>query len=107
MGGSREVCIIADVPSTSSRLVRLGVASSSVPLVGAAKSDLWLSLGGASAEEVPRQQTSLEWLGHVRSVTHYDEGDKLESMETLRGLWVPQCGPSNERALSPQVPFFS
>ena len=55
--------------------------------VGASKSVSWLSVRGASAEEVPRQQTSLEWLGHVRSVTHYGEGDKLESMETLMVLW--------------------
>ena len=46
-------------------------------LSGASKSDLWLSVRGASAEEFPRQQASLEWLGHVRSVTHYGEGDKL------------------------------
>ena len=72
-----------------------------MPLVGASK-----SVRGASVEEAPRQQTSLEWLGHVRSVTHYGEGDKLESMETLMGLWVPHCGLSNERALSPRVPPF-
>ena len=70
------------------------------------KSDSWLSVRGASAEEVPRQQASFEWLGHVRSVTHYGERDKLESMETLMGLWVPHCGLSNEKALCPQVPPF-
>ena len=104
--GCREVCVIADVPSTSSRLVRLGVASSLVSFVGASKSDLWLSVRGVSAEEAPRQQASLEWLGHVRSVTHYGERDKLESMETLMGLWVPHCGLSNEKALCPRVPLF-
>ena len=39
-------------------------------------------------------------------VTHYGEGDNLESMETLMGLWLPHCGLSKERALSPQVPLF-
>ena len=95
VGGCREVCVIADVPSTSRRLVRLGVASR----FGVICQSFEVRFVALSARCVCGGQASLEWLGNVRSVTHDGEGDKLESMETLRGLWVPHCGLSKERAL--------